>query len=113
MFFRLLLLLTLFLGLVTGPVCHAGNCIVPAAETQCGNCCAKMDGACCAKGGDPAGKMPQVVTVSVDLKQAVVPVLFCLGLEPAFVASSSSSQPRTPARLPVQRRLDVTCIRLI
>ena len=113
MFFRLLFLLTLCLGLATGPVRNFGNCNPLAVEIKCGGCCEEKTVGCCAKGGAPADKTPQLATTSVDLKQAVVPVLFCLDLQPAFIIPPASTQERALARLPVHPRLDVTCIRLI
>lgn len=113
MFFRLIFLLTLFLGLATGPVCNAGSCAAPAVEMKCGGCCGETAEGCCAKGGAPAEQKSPVAAGSVELKQALMPVLVCLGLQPAIVAPPAYLPTRTLARLRVQPRLEVTCIRLI
>ena len=109
MLLRLLLLLLLCSGLAAGPVCGAAAC----AETECGHCCADPSADCCAKGNAPVDEAPPAAIRAVDVKQAVVPDLVCLGGLPKFVVPSASTQQRTPARLPVQPRLDVTCIRLV
>ena len=113
MFFRLLFLLTLCLGLATGPVRNVVNCNTLAVEMKCGGCCEEKTAGCCAKGDAPADKTPQLATTSVDLKQAVVPVLLCLGTQPSFIIPPASTQDRALARLPVQPRVNATCIRLI
>ena len=113
MFFRLLFLLTLCLGLATGPTLVVGSCVAQSVEMKCGDCCKNKAGGCCAKSSAPAEKAPPLATTSVDLKQAIVPVRICLGNQPCLVIPPTSIQKRAVARQPVQRRLDVTCIRLI
>ena len=113
MFFRLLFLLTLCLGLATGPVCNVENCITPTVAMKCGHCCAEKAAGCCAKGGTPAEKTPQLATASPELKQALVPVLAWIGAQPALVIPPDSAHSRAFAIVPVRPRLDVTCIRLI
>ena len=111
--FRALLLIAMTFSLVAGqalPVMACGK-----AETRaCGGCCAKADAACCEKSNAPARSTPsQIAPSSVDLKQAVVPVLICLGMQPARMVPPVSARERALAQLPIQRRLEVTCIRLI
>ena len=113
MFFRLLFFFTLCFALATGPVRNVGNCNTLAVKMKCGGCCGEKTADCCAKGGVPADKTPQLATTSVDLKQAVVPALLCLGAQPAFVIPPTFAYSRAAAIVPVQPRLDVTCIRLI
>ena len=113
MFFRLLFLLTLCLGLATGPARNVGNCSTLAVEMKCRGCCGGKTAGCCAKSGVPVDKAPQLATTSADLKQAILPVLFYLGPQATFVIPPASMQERARARLPSQSRLDVTCIRLI
>ena len=114
MLLRSLLLLALVLGLAAGPALPAVVCAGNDGGMECGNCCGKSGAACCHNAPAPARDTPSnVATSSVDLKQALVPVLIWLGAQPAQVIPPVSSQRRALARRPVQPRLDVTCIRLI
>ena len=110
MFSRVLLLIAVFCGLSAGPVCPAGACV----KMGCGACCGDAGGDCCASAAGEVPESPTAVAVpSAVLKQAIVPVLICLGTQPDLVVPSVSIQERASARQPVWRRLDVTCIRLI
>lgn len=113
MFSRLLLLLTLLLGLATGPVGRAGDCAAQVAGMKCERCCAVPDADCCAKGGAPAPKVLQVATTSPDLKQAIAPVIVCLGLPPTMFPARVFARVQSPVLQPARSRVDVTCIRLI
>ena len=113
MIFRLLFLLTLCLGLATGPVCNVGNCITPTVAMKCAHCCPEKSAGCCAKGGAPAEKMPQLATASLELKQALVPMPGRIGAQPALVIPPTRAHSRAFSYMPVRPRLDVTCIRLI
>lgn len=113
MFLRLLFLLTLCLGLATGPVRAVGGCPAQAMEMKCGDCCGEKAVGCCAKSHVPADQAPPLATTSVDLKRAIVPTLIYLGIQPCLVVLPASIRQRAFAQQPVQRRLDVTCIRLI
>lgn len=110
--FRILIFIAMALGLVAGQALPAMACGKGEARAACGSCCAMAGAECCEKA--PARSTPaQVATTPVDLKEAVVPVLICLGVPPCMVIPPVSVQERACARQPVQRRLDVTCIRLI
>ena len=113
MFFRLLFLFTLCLGLATGPVCNVGNCDTPTVAIKCGHCCAEKSAGCCAKGGAPVEKTPPLAIASPELKQALVPILASTGAQPALVVPPAFAHSCAVAIVPVRPRLDVTCIRLI
>lgn len=114
MFLRTLLLLALAFGLAAGPTLPAVVCGKNEPGMKCGNCCAKEGAACCKGIPAPTRNTPSQVTASsVDLKQAVVPVLVCLGTQPGLIVPPVSLQQRALTRYHGQRRLDVTCIRLI
>ena len=102
------------LGLFAGqalPIMAAGKCEAPRV---CGNCCGSAGAVCCEKTPGPERSVPSRIAHSaVDLKQAVVPVLICLGIQPGMVLPQPSVQERAFAQRPVQRRLDLTCIRLV
>ena len=102
------------LGLAAGPTLPAAVCGKNEPEMKCGNCCTKQGTACCKGAPAPPRNTPSQVAAScVDLKQAVVPMLVCLGTQPGLIAPPVSLQERALTRYHGQRRLDVTCIRLI
>jgi hypothetical protein len=114
MFVRLLFAFTLLLGLAVGPALPVENCLTKATEVKCGHCCAAPAADCCASSETaPQQTPPQVAASGGDLKLAVVPVLVCLGAQPAEVVPAVSLQARDAARRPVLPRLAVTCVRLI
>ena len=112
--FRTLLLIAMTLGLFAGqalPVLAGGNC---EERVACGKCCAIAGAACCEKAPvAPRSTPPRIAGASVDLKQAIVPVLIRLGTLTELVVPPVAIQKRIFAQQPIQRRLDVTCIRLI
>ena len=110
--FRILFLIAMMLGLAAGqalPIAVCGN------TDPCGDCCKAKGAACCKKDPAPARSTPsQIAASSVDLKQAIMPVLLiCLGTQPVMVIPPVAMQKRISAQLSIQRRVDVTCIRLI
>lgn len=112
--FRILLLIAMAVGLTAGQALPVMTCGNGEARVACGSCCAVAGADCCEKGPAPTRSTPsQVATTSVDLKQAIVPVLISLGTQPCLVVPPASVQQRAFAQQPVQRRLDMTCIRLI
>jgi hypothetical protein len=81
---------------------------------QCGGCCPQNGPGCCAKSGTPAEPTPsQTVATSLDLKQAVVPVLIHLGEQVRRPNPQASIRQLVSTLQPALSRLEVTCIRLI
>ena|SRR5678815_1738211 len=114
MIYRTLLLVLLLLGLAGGPVLPQMACGQGRGGAKCGGCCPQNGPGCCAKSGVPAEPTPpQTAAASLDLKQAVVPVLIRLGEQTDRPASRPFVCRLAPTRGPVLSRLEVTCIRLI
>ena len=111
--FRLLLLLALTLGWFGGPCLPATLCGSAKKGNGCGSCCTTPSADCCAKSTAPAHQPPQIATASVDLKQALAPVLFRLRFQPEMPVPLAVAGQPIQAQRSVVRRVDVTCIRLI
>lgn len=113
MFWRLLFAFVLLSGLATSPL-SGRVCSVKTVEMKCGNCCGASAHSCCAKPGEPAGKVPaQNLPTGSDLKMAVVPVLVWLGQAPVLAQPPGAACKASAAQMPVRPRVEQTCIRLV
>jgi hypothetical protein len=112
---RLLLVLAVFLGLLTGPVVRVPACVAQPNKPVCRGCCPKSLEACCALSPASPQKTPpaQTAPTAPELKQAPLPAFVFLYRSPQLAAERPSVHKQQAARMPVPPLLDLHCIRLI